>query len=69
MAQWEGLSQDYKMRLFKGIVPFRIHVNKIDAKEKLSQNRDAEDRAGALDGLRHEPGAGPPAIADLMEQY
>jgi len=38
----------------------------VEAKEKLSQNRDAADRAGALEGLRHEPGPGPAAIADLM---
>jgi len=38
----------------------------VEAKEKLSQNRDAGDRAGTLDGLRHEPGPGPAAIANLM---
>ena len=49
------------------IVGVELAIETVEAKEKLSQNRDAEDRAGALDGLRHEPGAGPAAIADLME--
>ena len=50
----------------RAIVGVELAVATVEAKEKLSQNRNAEDRAGALDGLRHEPGAGPAAIADLM---
>jgi transcriptional regulator len=50
----------------RAIVGVELAIATVEAKEKLSQNRDAEDRAGALDGLRHEPGAGPAAIADLM---
>ena len=51
----------------RAIVGVELAIATVEAKEKLSQNRDAEDRAGAHDGLRHEPGAGPAAIADLME--
>jgi transcriptional regulator len=51
----------------RAIVGIEMTIATVEAKEKLSQNRDAEDRAGALDGLRHEPGPGPAAIADLME--
>ena len=50
----------------RAIVGVELTIATVEAKEKLSQNRNAEDRAGALDGLRHEPGAGPAAIADLM---
>ena len=50
----------------RAIVGVELAIATVEAKEKLSQNRDAEDRAGALDGLRHEPGPGPAAIADLM---
>jgi transcriptional regulator len=52
----------------RAIVGVELAIATVEAKEKLSQNRDAEDRAGALDGLRHEPGTGPAAIADLMEE-
>ena len=51
----------------RAIVGVELAIETVETKEKLSQNRDAEDRAGALDGLRHELGAGPAAIADLME--
>lgn len=50
----------------RAIVGVELTIATVEAKEKLSQNRDAEDRAGALAGLRHEPGPGPAAIADLM---
>ena len=50
----------------RAIVGVELAIATVEAKEKLSQNRDAEDRAGALDGLRHEPGPGPAAIAGLM---
>jgi transcriptional regulator len=52
----------------RAIVGVELAIATVEAKEKLSQNRDAEDRAGALGGLRHEPGPGPAAIADLMEE-
>ena len=52
----------------RAIVGVELAITTVEAKEKLSQNRNAEDRAGALDGLRHEPGSGPAAIADLMTE-
>jgi transcriptional regulator len=50
----------------RAIVGVEVAIATVEAKEKLSQNRDTEDRAGALEGLRHEPGPGPAAIGDLM---
>ena len=50
----------------RAIVGVEVAIATVEAKEKLSQNRDADDRAGALTGLRHEPGPGAAAIADLM---
>jgi len=50
----------------RAIVGVELAIATVEAKEKLSQNRDVEDRAGALDGLRREPGPGAAAIADLM---
>jgi transcriptional regulator len=50
----------------KAIVGIELTITTVEAKQKLSQNRNAEDQAGALDGLRGEPGPGPAAIAELM---
>jgi transcriptional regulator len=54
-GQWENLDEGYKNRLLNGIVAFRIKIQKFEAKEKLSQNKTAEERqkisAGLLDTL------------------
>jgi transcriptional regulator len=50
----------------RAIVGVELTIATVEAKHKLSQNRNADDQAGALDGLRGEPGAGPAAIAGLM---
>jgi transcriptional regulator len=52
----------------KAIVGVELTIATVEAKEKLSQNRNPQDRAGALAGLRGEPGPGPAAIAALMTE-
>jgi transcriptional regulator len=52
----------------KAIVGVELTIVTVEAKEKLSQNRNPEDRAGALAGLRGEPGPGPAAIAARMTE-
>jgi transcriptional regulator len=50
----------------RAIVGVELTISTVEAKYKLSQNRNADDQAGALEGLRGEPGPGPAAIAGLM---
>ncbi len=50
----------------RGIVGVELSIVSVEAKQKLSQNRSTEDQAGAIEGLRGEPGPGPAAIAGLM---
>jgi transcriptional regulator len=52
----------------RAIVGVELTIATVEAKYKLSQNRDADDQAGALEGLRGEPGPGPAAIAGLMAE-
>jgi transcriptional regulator len=52
----------------KAIVGVELTIATVEAKEKLSQNRNPEDRAGALAGLRAEPGPGPAVIAARMAE-
>jgi transcriptional regulator len=67
-ARWwvSDAPRDFIDGQLRAIVGLELAITTVEAKEKLSQNRDPEDRAGALDGLRHEPGPDPAAIADLM---
>jgi transcriptional regulator len=57
---------DYIEGQLRAIVGVEIAITSVEAKQKLSQNRSIEDRAGTVAGLRGEPGPGPAAIADLM---
>jgi transcriptional regulator len=50
----------------RGIVGVELTVTRVEAKAKLSQNRGAADRAGAIEGLRGEDDPGSAGIADLM---
>jgi transcriptional regulator len=52
----------------RGIVGVELTVATVEAKHKLSQNRDTADRLGALAGLRAESGPAPATIADLMAE-
>jgi transcriptional regulator len=50
----------------RAIVGVELTIATVEAKHKLSQNRNSDDQAGALEGLRKEPGPGSAAIAGLM---
>jgi transcriptional regulator len=58
---------DYIDGQLRAIVGVELTITSIEAKQKLSQNRSELDRAGVVAGLRHEPGAGPAAVANLMD--
>lgn len=50
----------------RAIVGVELTITVIEAKQKLSQNRSALDRAGVVTGLEGDPGPGPAAIAAAM---
>ena len=52
----------------RAIVGVELTITTVEAKEKLSQNRNPEDRAGALEGMRGEPGPGAAEIAERMAE-
>lgn len=54
---------DYMAEMLANIVAFRIRVQRTLAKSKLSQNRDARDHLGAVEGLR---ASGHPGMAERM---
>ncbi len=56
---------DYMQQMLGAIVAFRITVTEWLAKSKLSQNRDARDYQGTIDGLR---ASGQTALAQRMEE-
>jgi transcriptional regulator len=53
--------------LARGIVGLTLRIARIEAKTKMSQNRDARDRAGVIDGLRRGD-ASEREVATLVEK-
>jgi len=51
LKQYEGLSDDYKQKMMKGIVAFQIIVDDLQAKKKLSQNRSEKERENIIESL------------------
>jgi transcriptional regulator len=66
-APWRLADQPEKYRqgMLRGISGFAVRVTRLEGKFKLSQNRDATDRARVIDALRAE---GNLELAELMAQ-
>ncbi len=54
--------------LAKAIVAFEMPVERIEAKAKLSQNKSAADRAGAIAALNQIPSEEARALAQMMRE-
>lgn len=57
---------DFIAAQLKGIVGVELHIEALEGKEKLSQNRSAADQGGVRAGLSKEADAGSSRIRDLM---
>lgn len=57
---------EYIRRQLRGIVGLRMRIERLEGKWKLSQNREARDRAGAKAGLAASPVHGDRDVAALM---
>lgn len=62
-----SLGEDYYARLAQGVVGFAIAVDRLEAKEKMSQNKPVEIRRRVADGLRERGLDGDEAVARWME--
>jgi transcriptional regulator len=61
----EKMDPDRLDRMLRAVVGFHLEIDEIQGKYKLSQNRDASDRAGAIAGLE---ATGNTELAALMRQ-
>jgi transcriptional regulator len=57
---------DFMDMLARGIVGVTLRITRLEAKAKMSQNRDARDRAGVVDGLTHRGHAHDGEVAALV---
>lgn len=61
--------EDFIARQIKGIVGVRLHVEKIEGKAKMSQNRPAPDQEGVVSGLSPSPRADDRAVAEAVRAH
>jgi transcriptional regulator len=59
---------DYKSKMTKGIVAFRIKVEEIQAKEKLSQNKTAIEQEKIIHHFSDSESENERLIAEFMNQ-
>lgn len=52
--RWPQVSADYKQKMIKGIIAFRIEVTDLQAKEKMSQNKKLEEQKRIQEYLAHQ---------------
>ena len=60
--------EDFIARQIKGIVGVRLHIETIEGKTKLNQNRSAADQEGVIAGLSPSPRPADREIADAMRE-
>ena len=58
--------EDYVQVMLRGIVGFRFGISRIEGKWKMSQNREARDREGVVEGLKDRAQGEDHAMADLV---
>lgn len=62
----EDVDAGYIAGMLRAIVSFEIPIARMEGKFKLSQNREAVDRAGVIEALSQSPSEGGRKIAGLM---
>lgn len=67
LKQWNGLPDDYKQKMMKGVVAFEIVVDDLQAKKKLSQNRSETERENIINDLSKAGDPNEKEIAEYMK--
>ena len=68
LQQWEGLPEQYRVKMMNGIVAFEIEVADLQAKKKLSQNRSELERENIINSLGKSPDTNEREIAAYMNK-
>ncbi len=67
--EMEPIPADFERRLMAAVVTFELRVVRLEGKYKLSQNKDAQDRAGVIEGLGRSEREEERATAALMREF
>jgi transcriptional regulator len=61
--------QSYLEVMARGIVGLTLEIARLEGKMKMSQNRDARDRNGVVEGLGDRAGSGDAETAALVQKF
>lgn len=64
--KWQKLSDDFKNKMLKGIVAFRIDVTEIQGKAKLSQNKTEQEIRNIIGSLKASTSPNESILAEYM---
>ncbi|VXB60127.1 Transcriptional regulator [Flavobacterium sp. 9AF] len=67
LQKWAHFSEDYKLKMSKGIVAFEILVTDLQAKMKLSQNRTNTEQRNIINTLSKSTDTNEVTIAEYMK--
>ncbi|GER57901.1 protease synthase and sporulation protein PAI 2 [Patiriisocius marinus] len=68
LKQWNDLSYDYKSKMARGIIAFRITIDEIQFKEKLSQNKTEKERKRIISDFSKSNSFHEKTIAEFMDK-
>lgn len=66
-TQWQNLDIKYKQRLLGGMVAFKIKIQQVEAKEKLSQNKSIHEQQTISSGLLESNDSSAQQLGNIMK--
>lgn len=66
--EYEVMPREYKQKLARGVVGFKIILDKIQAKEKLGQHKKLEDQVGVFQALVNREYSDAKLLAGYMKK-
>jgi transcriptional regulator len=67
-AQWQSFSEEYRDRMLRRIVAFKIEATRAEAKFKLGQNRTKNEQDSLIQALERSSDSAVYRVAALMRQ-
>jgi transcriptional regulator len=66
--KWEKLDNSYKKKLFNGLVAFSVSINEIQAVQKLSQDRNSQEKETIVTHLSNSTAEHERMVAESMKK-
>lgn len=68
LDKWNSYDEEYRRKMFNGIVAFRIYVEKIEGKKKLNQKSSAAERGRIIQALENSGDGAERDLAEYMKK-